>query len=282
MRNGIRIGTAVLFVAAAVCCGSRASAQSAAPASDAGPPAGGSPADEHLQPGAISLPAELSPPGKLSSPAKLSPPVECPNPQSPRRLEHYDQQPSFSIGGVSDSTDSIRYTRLSDGKRFVLKRCGQHYHCEIENVQPDCDQHRSPGDSPGECAWPVPGQWVEIHTVFSTKPAAEDCDPETLECCKSDREGDPVLVMAYHAKVTKEGPPLQPIPVPWGAASATWTGSTTGTKPPEPCKPLAYWNFILGCGYTVSEKQLALFCHMDPARPLQRQLSKDLFRTPPQ
>ncbi len=201
----------------------------------------------------------------------------CPNPQSPRVLDHYDQHPTFTVTPVHGVTDAVTYTRRSDGRQFVLRRCGQHYHCQIENVQPRCGQH----GAAGTCGPPAPDSWVEIHTVFSSKPLTAGCDPEALDCCASQHEGDPVLVLGYSAKVTATGPPLLPIPVPWGTESAQWSGSTTGTKPPEPCKDPAQWDFILGCGFTVSTRQLAGFTKFDQSRALQHQVSNDLTHNPP-
>lgn len=121
---------------------------------------------------------------------------------------------------------------------------------------------------------------MKVHTVYSVK-VGTGCDPESLDCCLAPAKDDPVLVMAYHAKVTKEGPPLHPIPLPWGFETARWSGSSTGTKPPVDCKPAAQWNFMLGCDFTVSEPQLGLFHHIDQPRPLQHQLSNDLTHDPP-
>jgi hypothetical protein len=200
----------------------------------------------------------------------------CKNDQSPRTLEKYGKDPSFSVDRSPDSDATVVYTRRSDGKKWTLKRCGQHYHCQVENVQPECGQH----GAVGKCGDPAPGNWVEVHTVYSTK-VGTSCDPESLNCCQSQATGDPVLVIGYHAKVTKEGPPLQPFPMPWGFPTAQWSGSTTGMNPPENCKPAAQWKFILGCDFTVTQKQLGLFRHIDQSRPLQTQLSKDLTREPP-
>lgn len=200
----------------------------------------------------------------------------CAKSQSPRRLEDYSRQPTFSVGRSPDSAAAVIYTQRCDGRKWTLERCGQHYHCQVENVQPECGQH----GARGTCSKPTPGDWVEIHTVYSTN-VGTDCDPESLACCQSLEPGDPVLVIGYHAKVTGEGPPLQPFPMPWGFPTASWSGSTTGTKPPVDCKPPAQWSFILGCDFTVTGKQLDLFAHMDQARRLQTQLSNDLTREPP-
>jgi hypothetical protein len=201
----------------------------------------------------------------------------CDNAQSPRVLENYGQRPSFSIDRAPASEgDAIVYVQRPQGRRYLLRRCGQHYHCHVENVQPHCGQK----GAAGECGQPTPGSWVEIHTVYSVM-VGTGCDPETLDCCLSTAPTDPVLVMAHHAKVTSDGPPLQPLPLPWGFDTARWSGSTTGTKPPTECKPAAKWNFMLGCDFTVSVQQLKLFHHFDQARPLQHQLSNDLTHDPP-
>ena len=211
-------------------------------------------------------------PGFAQSAAKA-----CDNAQSPRVLENYGQRPSFSVDRAPASEgDAIVYVQRPQGRRYLLRRCGQHYHCHVENVQPQCGQQ----GATGKCGQPASGSWVEVHTVYSVK-VGTGCDPETLDCCLSTAPADPVLVMAYHAKVTSDGPPLQPIPLPWGFDTARWSGSTTGTKPPTECKPAAKWNFMLGCDFTVSERQLKLFHHFDQARPLQRQLSNDLTHEPP-
>jgi hypothetical protein len=206
---------------------------------------------------------------------------DCPNPQSPRVLDHYDQHPTFSVDRVPGSSDSVWYTRLSDHHRFLLKRCGQHYHCQAENVQLACGQH----GATGQCGNPAPGAWVEVHTLYSTKvDPGPNCDPEGVPgCCLQENPGGdpPPLVIGYHAKVTAKGPPLQPVPVPWGHESARWSGSTTGINPPEVCKDPAQWLFILGCDFTVTEEQLGLFHHIDQSRGLQQQLSHDLTHDPP-
>ena len=253
MLTRTRIGLPTTLALAAACCCLSAAAPPAAPATPA-------------------TPATQTPPALAAPPAAEL----CANPQSPRRLENFGQRPTFVVTRPADSTDSVRYTRFSDRKVFLLKRCGQHYHCSIENVQPECGQEwRS-----GVCGEPALGSWVEVHTVFSTKPSPDCADPLGIDCCKSLQEGDPVLVLGHHARVTATGPPLNPIPVPWRFASAQWSGSTTGTKPPEPCKPAAQWSFILGCGFTVSQAQLRLFSRFDQARALQLQLSHDLARIP--
>jgi len=201
----------------------------------------------------------------------------CNNPQSPRRLENYSNRPSFTVGRPAAADgDAVRYTRLSDGRQFLLKRCGQHYHCQVENVQPQCGQT----GATGTCGEPTPNSWVEIHTLYAERMAPVGCDPEaTPGCCATAATGDPILVMAYHAKVTSDGPPILSIPLPWGFVTARWSGSTTGAEPPT-CKPPAQWNFVLGCEFTVSQQQLRGFHHMEQARPLQSYLSNDLTEFP--
>jgi len=202
----------------------------------------------------------------------------CPNYQSPRELARYNQNPSFSVGRAPAADgDAVRYTRRSDGRQFILKRCGQHYHCHVENVQPGCDGQKG---ATGTCEAPKPGDWVEIHTLYAERMAPVGCDPEgTPGCCATAAPNDPILVMAYHAKVTGDGPPILPIPLPWGFETARWSGSTTGAEPPA-CKDPAQWNFMLGCGFTVSLQQLRGFHHIEQARPLQNQLSGDLTKFP--
>jgi hypothetical protein len=218
---------------------------------------------------AVAAVAGCSMRGRPQSPTK-----ECLNDQSPRRLQYYSNRPSFFVERAPASQgDAVFYTRRTDGRRWLLKRCGQHYHCQVENIQPTCRQE----SSTRECGEPTLNSWVEIHTLYAEKMATGNCDPEeTPGCCETEAEGDPILVMAFQAKVTSGGSPLHPIPLPWGAATARWSGSTTGTKEPRLCKPPAQWNFLLGCNFTVSQQQIRLFRHIEQARPPQYQLSDDL------
>jgi len=126
---------------------------------------------------------------------------------------------------------------------------------------------------------------VEIHTAYAPK-LGTGCkgNYETTKCCETDpKDPDaPIVVLGYHAKVTADGaqgpvptywgqPVPGPVPVVWGATADEWSGSTTGPDKPEEngCKAAAQWSFALGCNFTVSEGQLALFTHPDPARGLQ-------------
>src|SRR5436305_11728801 len=73
--------------------------------------------------------------------------------------------------------ESIRYQRQE------LKRCDQHYHAPVENVQ-GCDGEKLPA---GPDVPPPTGSWVEVHTVFalgvdSTGRCADRLDHD-LECC---------------------------------------------------------------------------------------------------
>lgn len=207
---------------------------------------------------------------------------QCCTPQSPRVIDR-QATPSpyngtYSTSIVAEQTDPnvIAYLARAGVTSQTLSRCGQHYHFPIETPQ-GC-----PGEIPAtdEAAEkPKPGQWVEFHTVYATKVRPSGCDPETLDCC----EAGPFVVRAFAAKVTAGGMP-GPILLPTGRPLAEWTGSTTGKEAvPNECKPEANWSFRLGCDFTVSEAQLSLFRHVDPARPLQPadRLSRDLTLVPP-
>lgn len=201
--------------------------------------------------------------------------------QSPRRLENYDAE-SRTSAVIPGPPDTLIYTPHG-GAATTLHRCGQHYHCWIENLQPACPgQHATPAGGPaGGCPkLPPVGSWVEIHTVYSSVVAHEGCDPETLDCCKA----GPFVVKGYHAKVTANPVP-GPVPVLWTSPQAQWSGSNTGPdNPPGSCKPLqAFWDFNLRCDMLVGENQLAKFHHQDQARGLQPpdRLSHDLTRVDP-
>ncbi len=201
--------------------------------------------------------------------------------QSPRRLEKYDATSKTSTIRKGPA-DTLVYTPRG-GTPVTLQRCGQHYHCWIENLQPTCaGQHATPegGPAAGCPKLPPAGSWVEIHTVYSKEVAHDGCDPETLDCCKA----GPFVVKGYHAKVTEGGKP-EPVPVLWGVPAAEWSGSNTGPdNPPGSCKPIhAQWDFKLGCGFTVSLGQLGGFHHQDQARGLQPpdRLSHDLTHVIP-
>ena len=187
----------------------------------------------------------------------------CTN-QSPRRLEKFDERSKTSV--VSQGPDdTIFYTDGRAGVPQRLTRCGQHYHCGIENYQPACVGQVPTVRPVFECKPVRPGQWVEIHTVYAAKVSEKPCDPETLECCAE----PPFVVMGYHAKVAASSF-AAPVPVMWGPPSAEWLGSNTNADKPEECKPItAEWSFTMGCGFTVTEGQLRTYRHADTLRMLQ-------------
>jgi hypothetical protein len=211
----------------------------------------------------------------------------CPNCQSPRKLENATSAPaSFVSPGPDDGT--ILYHVGGTGKMApkTLHRCSQHYHCWIENLQPLCPgQTATENGGPPKCPdRPPVNSWVEIHTAYAPKlGTACQGNYETTKCCETDPHDPdaPIVVLGYHAKVTAGGTPGpvptywgQPVPGPvpavWGATADEWSGSTTGpNSSPNECKPAAQWSFALGCDFTVSEGQLALFTHPEPARGLQ-------------
>jgi hypothetical protein len=209
----------------------------------------------------------------------------CDNCQSPRILPASMPDTAHSIVDPGPDDATILYTPTGQ----PLRRCSQHFHCSIENRQ----QCNSAGATRAheECGPSHVGDWVEIHTVYAPR-IGTGCggNYESTDCC----EGDPKVVLAYHAKVTADtlsGPvPVywgSPVPGPaaayWGKTAAEWSGSTTGpdkSTDPNGCKPAALWSFAFGCGFTVSLGQLELFKHPEPARGLQpkKRLSKDLRR----
>lgn len=204
------------------------------------------------------------------------PPAESCTNQSPRRLDNIRLESNKSIvaPGVDDT---LFYTPRGGGDAVKLSRCGQHYHCGIENFQ-GCPGQR-PTTNPSQTCRPVaPGGWVEIHTVYAAEVVRDrPCDPETLECCKT----GPFVVMAYQAKLAGPTPTVAPVPVLWGLPAAEWSGSNTNWDPVGACKPVpAQWSFILGCNFSVSASQLRLFRHADTLRRLQpeNRLSHDLTR----
>ncbi len=195
---------------------------------------------------------------------------------------------AHSAGHDASRQATILYT--TGGKDPIpLRRCSQHYHCRVENLQQACSGQR-PGPGPEKCpALPPIGSWVEIHTVYAPQ-LTTGCQGnyESTDCCG----GDPKVVLAYQAKVTGNtptgpvpvywGPVPGPVPVIWGSTAAEWSGSTTGPDKPEErgCKPAASWSFARGCNFTVSQGPFALFPHPEPARGLQpsNRLSDDLRR----
>jgi hypothetical protein len=207
----------------------------------------------------------------VSLPGTAQPQPSCPNPQSPRNLNPsssslYDRTSRNSIVQWTPPATSVQYYARPGCTPQRLVRCGQHYHAPVENTQ--------------GCLGETGQGWVEIHTVFAAELSSNpDCDPVTLDCCKT----GPFVVLAYSARVTPGGV-ATPIVPPGGRPLAEWSGSTTNAdNPPGECKPPAEWSFRLGCGFTVSAKQLESLKHPDPARPLQacNRLSRDLTRVVP-
>jgi hypothetical protein len=202
----------------------------------------------------------------------------CDNPQSPRKLEHYDHNSKVSIVRQGPN-DTVLYTPRDQPKAqpITLRRCSQHYHCQVENTQPQCGEQGAVAPAAAAsspyCPMPPARSWVEIHTAYSFQ---AECVAEGLECCTK----QPVVVIAYHAKLT-DGGLGGPVPVPWGPPSAEWSGSSTGVKPPLECKGPAQWAFTLGCGFTVTKRQLEQFRYPERARPLQDQLSTDFTLVEP-
>jgi hypothetical protein len=206
----------------------------------------------------------------------------CSIPQSPRNVDPkaspnpYNGTYSTSIVELTKDPDVLVYKPRPGITSQALFRCGQHYHFPIETPQ-GCKGEMPAKAEAGEK--PKPGQWVEVHTVYAARVRSGGCDPETLDCC----ETPPFVVRAFSAKVTAGGVP-EPIPPPTGRPLAEWSGSTTGAeKEPNECKPAAEWSFRLSCAFTVSEAQLKLFKHVDPARPVQPadRLSRDLTQVLP-
>jgi hypothetical protein len=202
--------------------------------------------------------------------------------QSPRRLQQedirYESKTSIVTPGPGPE-DTLFYTPRASGLPTKLYRCGQHYHCLIENFQ-GCPGQVPTTDPPQTCPehLPGPGAWIEIHTVYAAEVVTDrPCDPETLACCKA----LPAVVMAYQARVlpSPELGVVAPVPVLWGFPAVEWSGSNTGWDPVGACKPVpAQWSFILGCNFTLTENQLKVFRHADAARRLQppARLSNDL------
>jgi hypothetical protein len=209
-----------------------------------------------------------------AAPPAAPPAQSCIN-QSPRRLD--EPRPVINTSLVAPGVDDTLFYTPPTGAKVKLSRCGQHYHCEIENFQ-GCPGQQLTLNPPQTCR-PVPlGGWIEIHTVYAAGVERDQyCDPETLNCCKT----GPYVVMAYHAKVVGPTVPAAPVPVLWGLPAFEWSGSNTGWDPPGACKTTpAHWSFIRGFNFTVSESQLRVFRHADAARRLQpaARLSNDLMR----
>jgi hypothetical protein len=199
--------------------------------------------------------------------------------QSPRVLANYNVDPGQATVRRGSNDNILIYTPPG-GTPTTLYRCGQHYHCRIENLQPNCSgQMATEIGTPPLCSQPPADGWVEIHTVYAAVGRGDGCDPETLNCCVA----PPFVVKAYHARV-RPGSQLSSVPVRWGSPAAEWSGSNTGPDDyPGGCKPLpARWDFTLGCNFQVTWGQLKNFHHPEPARGLQpaARLSTDLTKIP--
>lgn len=197
--------------------------------------------------------------------------------QSPRNLTYLRESPKHVDYNYINATplvipyqgadhpwpDAINY------QRHVLLRCDQHYHFPIEN------QQGCPGEPPPAAKaapTPVPGDWIEVHTVYALQVRSDgecaDHLDHDLACCTT----PPFVVVAYNAKVGVTGPvdPVIKPPTPYVKLVSEWSGSTTGTDDPTKCKPIpAQWNFALGCEFGVSRNQLQIFPKAHAARPLQ-------------
>jgi hypothetical protein len=205
----------------------------------------------------------------------------CRNFQSPRNLDLRSQPPPVYrtsrdslVGRVGP--DTIEYLPRGGGRPQILRRCSQHYHYPIEDPQ-GCPGELPPRGTPGTL--PPPGEWVEVHTAYAARVAEVCIDPESTDCCLE----QPVLVRAFSAKVTADGPD-GPIVEPTGRPLFEWSGSTTSPdKEPNECKKPAEWSFRLSCDLTVSEAQLRRFRRVDKARDLQTgdRLSRDLTLVQP-
>lgn len=210
----------------------------------------------------------------------------CANCQSPRVIPASIPDVPTSIVRPGPDDASVYYTQEREPKRLL--RCSQHYHCAIENHQSCNSRSAVAAHPPATCRPPQAGDWVEIHTVFAPTVGTR-CggNYESTDCC----EGEPKIVLAYQARVTSDvlpgpvpvywGPVPGPVPAFWGTTAAEWSGSTTGPdKSPGECKPAALWSFDLGCNFTVSIGQLALFTQPEGARGIQPpdRLSRDLRR----
>ena len=168
--------------------------------------------------------------------------------------------------------ESVRYQRQD------LKRCDQHYHAPVENVQ-GCDGEKLPPSRPD--VPPPPGSWIEVHTVFalavdSTGKCADHLDHD-LACCIT----PPFVVIAYSAKIGADSMPVPAvIKPPIADLAAEWSGSNTGSDDDTKCKPLpAQWNFALGCNFTVPRNYISeILPKKHSARSLQtgNLISRDL------
>jgi len=177
--------------------------------------------------------------------------------------------PAIIIAGLALAAGLSATTGTYDsGIRFDVQD-GKVVVAEVEHLS----QAERDGVHPGLVAVSLNG----LQLIQLPEPRYAEPDPNDPDA--------PIVVLGYHAKVTADaasGPvPMywgQPargaVPVVWGAKADEWSGSTTGPENPEDrppgCKAAAQWSFALGCGFTVSEGQLAFFTHPEPARGLQR------------
>lgn len=220
-------------------------------------------------------------------------PLPCPNYQSPRNVNPnakpwpYNGRSDRSIVvSISPSQDQLQYRPRETAAEETLYRCGQHYHVPVEDVQGctgEAEVITPPVSPPGK--EPAPGQWIEVHTAYSSNRPPSDCaDPESLDCCT----GKTVLVLGFSAKVAEKGDNL-PILTPESKRLAEWSGSSTGLKYPKEsptdCKGPAVWSYRLGCTFKVNQTQLAQRLKGGPqaARPLQGadRVSHDLYLVKP-
>src|ERR1700680_4249157 len=150
-----------------------------------------------LAAGTFCLRGSAAQPATAKAAAKCS---GCDNCQSPRDLSAAmpDPRPSIVRPGPNDATIYYR------PEPQALRRCSQHYHCSLENRQP-CNSRSAVATQPlSNCKAPSAGDWVEVHTVYAPR-LGDRCNGnyESTDCC----EGDPKVVLAYHAKVTSETQP---------------------------------------------------------------------------
>jgi hypothetical protein len=176
--------------------------------------------------------------------AQSAPPPPCVN-QSPRNL-HFD---SAQLGPPEQgeaynfvSKDPLVDTTSADKivyQRHELELCDRHYHVPVENIQgcPDEKVDKRPGGS----GPPVKGQWVEIHTVYSsvvdrTGECASGHD-HGLKCCAK----PPFVVLGYVAQIADND--VHP-----NSNHAEWSGSATKEDEVTRCNATpATWHFLLGC-----------------------------------
>ena len=181
----------------------------------------------------------------------------CKVPQSPRNVASSNGTSDQSIVlSISESQEELTYRpRGSTAKPETLYRCGQHYHVPVEDVQGCAGEAVVTTPPATEKPWvPGPGQWIEVHTVYSSAPPQPPCNPESLGCCT----GKTNLVLGFSAEVVAAGGST-PILTPPANQFAEWSGSNTGPDKlrPTDCKETAVeWSFRLGCTFRVGQDQL--------------------------